>query len=266
MYRAKNQGKARYEIFDAEMHTQALNRLHLENDLRRAIEAQEFVLHYQPIIALETGSLVGFEALTRWQHPTQGLKSPAAFIAVAEETGLITRLDYWALCTACHQLAAWQRAFPQLSAIKVSVNLSVQDLQRSNLLEEVDHVLADAHLQGHCLTLEITESMLIEDVESTIQLLTQLKQRGIQISIDDFGTGYSSLNYLHQLPVDNLKVDRSFVKQIQPDQQNHQIVEIIAALCNQLGLDAIAEGVETQAQLQRLQSLGYKYETCCFLR
>ncbi|MGI0484579.1 EAL domain-containing protein [Pantanalinema rosaneae CENA516] len=259
MYRAKHQGKARYEIFGVEMHRQALNRLHLENDLRRAIDSQEFVLYYQPIVALETGELVGFEALIRWQHATQGLKAPGDFIAVAEETGLITRLDYWALWAACQQLATWQLRFPDLVTMKVSVNLSAQDLRRSDLLEEVDRVLAQTRLPGRCLTLEITESMLIEDVVSTIHLLSQLKERGIQISIDDFGTGYSSLNYLHRLPVNNLKVDRSFVNQIQPDQRKHQIVETIVALSNQLELDTIAEGIETQQQLEYLYHLGYKF-------
>lgn len=259
MYRAKARGKARYEVFNAEMHTQALNRLHLENDLRRAIECQEFVLHYQPIIALATGHLVGFEALIRWQHPTQGLKSPTEFIPVAEETGLITPLDYWVLQTACCQLAAWQIAFPDLSNLKVSVNLSAQDLQHPDLLEEVDRVLAQTHLKGRCLTLEITESMLIEDIDSTISLLSQLKERGIQISIDDFGTGYSSLSYLHRLPVDSLKVDRSFVNQIQLGKQNYQIVETIARLSDQLELDAIAEGIETPQQLEQLKCLGYKF-------
>lgn len=259
MYRAKAMGKARYEVFGAEMHTQALNRLHLENDLRRAIEYQEFVLHYQPIVALATGHLVGFEALIRWQHPTQGLKSPIDFISVAEETGLITLLDYWVLQTACHQLAAWQATFPGLADLKVSVNLSAQDLKRPDLLKEVDRVLAQTCLSGHCLTLEITESMLIEDIDSTISLLGQLKERGIQISIDDFGTGYSSLNYLHRLPVDNLKVDRSFVNQIQSAKQNYQIVETIARLSDQLELDPIAEGIETSYQLERLQYLGYNF-------
>lgn len=259
MYRAKSKGKARYEIFDAKMHEQALKRLHLENDLRRAVECQEFVLYYQPIVALETGDLVGFEALIRWQHSILGLQSPGDFIAVAEETGLITRLDYWALWQACHQLAAWQKTFPELSEMKVSVNLSAQDLQRSDLLEEVDRVLAQTQLKGHCLTLEITESMLIEDIESTIALLTQLKQREIQIGIDDFGMGYSSLSYLHRLPVNNLKVDRSFVSQIQTAKRNHQIVETIMALSNQLELDAVAEGIETQEQLEQLRTLGYKF-------
>ncbi|HEY9646073.1 MAG TPA: EAL domain-containing protein, partial [Chroococcidiopsis sp.] len=215
MYRAKARGKGRYEIFDAEMHAQALQRLHLENDLRRAIASREFILHYQPTVALDTGQLVGFEALIRWQHPSQGLKQPSEFIAVAEEIGLITAIDTWALHTACQQLAAWKATFPHLSGLKMNVNLSVHDLRRPDLLVEIDRVLAQTGLTGRGLTLEITESMLIDDIESTICLLSQLKQRNIQVSIDDFGTGYSSLSYLHQLPVTGLKVDRSFVNQIQ---------------------------------------------------
>ncbi|MDJ0706291.1 MAG: EAL domain-containing protein [Leptolyngbyaceae cyanobacterium MO_188.B28] len=257
MYRAKSEGKARYEIFDSEMHAQAMNRLHLENDLRCAIEGQEFVLHYQPIVALNTGYPVGFEALIRWLHPDQGLKSPGEFIAIAEEIGLISSLDHWTLQTACHQLANWQRAFPDFSTLKVSVNLSAQDLRQPNFLEAVDCVLSETRLNGGCLTLEITESMLIEDVESTIDLLSQLKARGIQISIDDFGIGYSSLSYLHRLPVDSLKIDRSFIGQMLEGKSKHQIVETIVALSDQLELDTIAEGIETQQQLQQLQRLGY---------
>jgi|JFJP01.1.fsa_nt_gi diguanylate cyclase (GGDEF)-like protein/PAS domain S-box-containing protein len=259
MYRAKNKGKARYEIFDAEMHRQAVKRMYLENDLRQAIDCQEFVLHYQPIVSLESRCLVGFEALMRWQHPSQGLKYPADFIAVAEEIGLITSLSSWGLRTACQQLAAWQIAFPDLPNLKISVNLSVQDLRRSDLLAEIDLVLAQTQLDACCLNLEITESMLIEDVESTIRLFSQLKKRGIQISLDDFGTGYSSLNYLHRLPMDNLKVDRSFVNQMEEGKKNYQIVETIATLSKQLELSAIAEGIETLPQLQRLQELGYQF-------
>ena len=259
MYLAKTKGKARYEIFNVEMHNQALKRMHLENDLRRAIDCQEFVLHYQPIVALDTGYLMGFEALIRWQHPSQGLRYPSEFIAVAEEIGLITRLSYWVLRTACQQLVTWQTAFPDLPALKVSLNLSSQDLRRSNLVAEVDYILAQTHLQANCLTLEITESMLIEDIESTIVMLTQLKEKGVQISIDDFGTGYSSLNYLHRLPINNLKVDRSFVNQMQEGKKNHRIVETIATLSQQLELDAIAEGIETSQQLEWLQQLGYKF-------
>ncbi len=259
MYRAKNKGKARYEIFDTEMYRQAMRRMHLENDLRQAIDCQEFVLHYQPIVSLESGYFIGFEALMRWQHPSQGLKYPADFIPVAEEIGLITSLSSWALRTACQQLATWQIAFPDFPHLKISVNLSVQDLRRSDLLAEIDLVLAQTKLDARCLNLEITESMLIEDVESTIKLFSQLKERGIQISLDDFGTGYSSLNYLHRLPMDNLKVDRSFVNQMQEGKKNYQIVETIATLSKQLELDAIAEGIETLSQLQRLRELGYQF-------
>ncbi|MEY3870118.1 MAG: EAL domain-containing protein [Microcoleaceae cyanobacterium] len=259
MYRAKNEGKARYEIFDPEMHKDAIKRLHLENDLRQGIEHQEFILYYQPIVELATNQLVGFETLVRWQHPTEGLKSPGEFIAVAEETGLISSLDYWVLRRACQQLATWQTVFPNISTMKVSVNLSAQDLRRQDLLEVVDGVLLETGLSGNCLTLEITESMLIEDVDATINLLRQFKERGIGISIDDFGTGYSSLSYLHRLPVDNLKVDRSFVNQMQEGRRNHQIVETIVTLSEHLKLDTIAEGIETLQQLERLQELGYKF-------
>ncbi len=259
MYRAKHEGKARYEIFDPEMHKEALKRLHLENDLRQGIEREEFILYYQPIIELATNQLVGFEALVRWQHPTEGLKSPVEFIAVAEETGLITSLDYWVLRTACQQLAWWQTMFPNISTLKISVNLSAQDLRRYDLLEVVDCVLAETKLSPKCLTLEITESMLIEDVKATINLLRQFKKRGLEISIDDFGTGYSSLSYLHRLPVDNLKVDRSFVNQMQETRRNYQIVETIATLSNHLELNTIAEGIETVEQLELLQKLGYKF-------
>jgi diguanylate cyclase (GGDEF)-like protein/PAS domain S-box-containing protein len=259
MYRAKNEGKARYEIFDPEMHRDAIKRLHLENDLRQGIEREEFILYYQPIVELATNQLVGFETLVRWQHPTEGLKSPGDFIAVAEETGLISSLDYWVLRRACQQLASWQTVFPNISTMKVSVNLSAQDLRRHDLLEVVDRVLAETGLPGNSLTLEITESMLIEDVEATINRLRQLKERGIAISIDDFGTGYSSLSYLHRLPVDNLKVDRSFVNQMQEGRRNHQIVETIVTLSEHLKLDTIAEGIETVQQLERLQELGYKF-------
>ncbi len=259
MYQAKQRGKSRYEIFNAEMHDQALRRLNLENDLRQALERQEFVLYYQPIVCLDNGRLVGFETLVRWQHPTQGLKAPGEFISVAEETGMITVLDYWVLRSACRQLAIWQSIFPELETLWIHINLSAQDLRRQDLYYEIDRTLLQTNLAGECLTLEITESMLIEDIESTIALLNRLKQRGVQISIDDFGTGYSSLNYLHRLPVDSLKVDRSFVSQIQDDSSNLQIIETIVALSKSLNIDAVAEGIETPKQWQRLKALGYRF-------
>lgn len=258
MYRAKAQGRARYEIFNAEMHLQALKRLHLENDLRKAIERQEFVVYYQPIVALNSGQLAGFEALVRWQHSTRDLVAPGEFLAVAEETGLIVPIDRWVLRTACKQLASWQSMFVNTS-LKVSVNLSAQNFLRSHLVDEVAQALEQAGLNSNSLTLEITESMLIDNVEDTIRLLNRLRERRIQTSIDDFGTGYSSLSYLHRLPVDTLKIDRSFVSQMQESDKNYEIVETIVALSNQLGLAAVAEGIETQQQLERLQRLGCEF-------
>ena len=257
MYRAKAKGKARYEIFNVHMHTQAVARLHLENDLRCAIETGQMVLYYQPIVELATGKIVGFEALTRWQHPVHGLVSPGEFIPLAEEIGLICRLDSWALAIACQQLATWKQEFPDLEFLSVSVNLSAQDLRQTDLLAEIDRVLATTGLAGSSLTLEITESMLIEDIEATIDLLGQLKSRGVQISIDDFGTGYSSLSYLHQLPLDYLKVDQSFVGQLRANQPGRSLVATIMALGTQLGLETIAEGIETTYQLNQLRQLGY---------
>ncbi|MBD1911420.1 EAL domain-containing protein [Leptolyngbya sp. FACHB-16] len=256
MYRAKAQGKSRYVIFDAAMHAQMLKQMQLENDLRKALERQEFVLHYQPIVKVATGHLVGFEALVHWNHPVQGFTGPAAFIPLLEETGLIVPLDIWVMGEACRQLAVWQQKFPQWSALRMSVNLSAQDLYNPLLLDHIDAILAETQIPSRCLTLEITESMLIADITTTIEVLTQIQVRGVHISIDDFGTGYSSLNYLHRLPVDALKIDRSFVLQMQEDSKNCQIAATIIALSHQLGLEAIAEGIETLQQLAQIQAMG----------
>jgi diguanylate cyclase (GGDEF)-like protein/PAS domain S-box-containing protein len=257
MYRAKQSGKARFAMFDTDMHAAALTRLHLEHGLRQAISQDQLVLHYQPTVNLATQKLVGFEALIRWQHPTAGLKAPGEFIPIAEETGLITQLDAWALRTACQQLAVWQQDFPDWGELKMSVNLAAQDLRQQQLPAQVEQVLADTGIAPHCLALEITESMLIDDIEAAITLLHQLKQLGVQISIDDFGTGYSSLGYLHRLPIDTLKVDRSFVMHMETAAKHHQIVATMAALSQQLNLEAIAEGIETPGQLDGLRQLGY---------
>ncbi|WP_338442212.1 EAL domain-containing protein [Synechococcus elongatus IITB4] len=259
MYRSKARGRARYEVFDTAMHAQALERLHLENDLRQAIARQEFILYYQPIIQLKTGAITGFEALIRWQHPTQGIKPPKDLIPIAEETGLITTIDYWVLTQACCQLAEWQSHYPETSNLNMSVNLSAQDLKYGQLMQEIQSALQDSKISPSLLTLEITESMLVENTDETIQLLSEINQQGIQISIDDFGTGYSSLRYLHTLPVNNLKVDSSFVGEITHNPNNYQIVSTIIALNNQLGLKAIAEGIETREQLDLLSTLGYQY-------
>ncbi|MGP1383180.1 MAG: EAL domain-containing protein [Thainema sp.] len=255
LYRAKAQGRAKYEIFDADMHTQALKRMNLEHDLRRAIDQQELIIHYQPIVTLSSQTLIGFEALIRWQHPTQGLVSPADFIPIAEETGLIVAIDQWLLQAACQQLVGWRSQFPDRSDLKISINLSFQDLRQPDLLQTIVQSLERSGLEAQYLTLEITESMLIKDIESTIGLLEQLRELGIQISIDDFGTGYSSLSYLYNLPTDYLKIDQSFVRTMQQGDKNYKIVEAIIGLSNQLEIDAIAEGIETSQQLDWLQEL-----------
>lgn len=255
MYRAKSRGKAQYVIFDSDMHTQALKQLQLENDFRRALRYQEFVVYYQPIVVLATGKLVGFEALARWQHPTQGLLYPADFIHFAEETGLIVPLDTWMLYAACQQLAAWRSHFSQWQDLRISVNLSARDLANHRLFDDIQDVLTEMQLPPHCLTMEITESLLIENIDYTLDFLARIKRAGIRISIDDFGTGYSSLSYLHRLPVDALKIDRSFVVQRETE-RNQEIAATIITLSRQLGLHAIAEGVETQQQRDWLLHLG----------
>ena len=256
MYRAKAQGGNCYKFFDSAMHIQAMHRLSLESDLRKALRQEEFIVHYQPIVNLLNGRLVGFEALVRWQHPTLGFISPEDFVPVAEEIGFIVAIDSWVFHSACQQLATWKNQLGNSFGLKVSLNLSAQDLRKASLIEDIDRILAETSINGDSICLEVTESMLIEDIEQTIDLLTQLKARKIQISIDDFGTGYSSLNYLHRLPADNLKIDRSFVSQMQIGNYNYQVVNTIITLSKQLGLTVVAEGIETQQQLQWLQQHG----------
>ena len=259
MYRAKANGKACYAIFDPAMHLKVLQEMHLENALRRALEHQQFVLYYQPILSLKTGRLKGFEVLIRWLHPQQGIILPSKFISLAEETGIIVPLGQWILATACQQLKAWQHQFPVAASLSISVNLSARQFQEERLLEQLDMALANSQLQPSSLLLEITESILIEDVESVLDFLRVLQQRGIRLSIDDFGTGYSSLSYLHQFPFSYLKIDRVFIAPIGNGENNHGIVKSIVALSDSLGLDVIAEGIETPAQLAAMQQLGCEY-------
>lgn len=254
MYRAKHGGRAQYALFDPSMHFRATQRLHLEQDLRKALERSELLLHYQPIVALESLQVIGFEALVRWQHPSRGLVSPLEFIAIAEETGLIVPMGRWILITACQQLAHWQQQYPE-QRLKMSVNLSVQQLQPT-LLSHIEAALTSSQIPPHSLVLEITESMLAQNIEITQSLLERVKQLGIRLSIDDFGTGYSSLSYLSRLPVDSLKIDRAFVNPSEPDTRNQVIAESIVALSNLLELGVIAEGIETADQLQWLKKLG----------
>ncbi len=259
MYRAKAQGKARYEVFDKVMHARAVDLLQLENDLRRAIERDEFRVYYQPIVALETGQLHGFEALVRWQHPERGLVGPTEFITVAEDTGLIVPLSRWVLREACRQLCQWQWQAPANRALTMSVNLSGKQFMQADLVEHVKDVLQATHLEPQCLKLEITESVVMENAELAIAMLNQLKALGVQLSIDDFGTGYSSLSYLHRFPVDTLKIDRSFVSRMGDSDENLEIVRTIKTLASNIGMEVVAEGVEALEQLTQLRLIKCEY-------
>ncbi|MEA2630608.1 MAG: hypothetical protein QOE66_827 [Chloroflexota bacterium] len=259
MYRAKAQGKERFVVFDQAMHTSVVERLRLETDLRRAIDRGEFAVHYQPIVALRTGRIDGFEALVRWEHPERGMIAPSVFIPVAEETGLILPLGLWVLRAACRQLRTWQEGAPGLSSLMISVNLSSKQLMQPDLVEQVDQVLRETGLAPEHLKLEITESVIMEHPPSANEVLGRLKGRGIQLSLDDFGTGYSSLSYLHRFPIDTLKVDRSFVNRIDAEDGDPVIVQTIVTLAHNLGMQVIAEGVETEEQVNRLKAMGCQY-------
>ncbi|MEB3337329.1 MAG: EAL domain-containing protein [Leptolyngbyaceae bacterium] len=255
MYRAKTGGKARYETFTEAMHKRAVMSLNLENDLRRAIEHQEFYLHYQPIMALSQGKLLGFEALVRWRHPEHGLVSPAEFIPVAEETGLIIPLSYWILRQACQQMQAWRQQFPSYRSFSVSVNLSGKHFSQPTLIENIQAILQETQMEGRYLTIEITESVILENATAVMETLQKLRSLGMRLSIDDFGTGYSSLSYLHCLPLDTLKIDRSFINRIDIDGEKLELVRTIVNLAWNLGMSVIAEGVETSTQLAQLKAL-----------
>ncbi|PYS91974.1 MAG: GGDEF domain-containing protein [Acidobacteria bacterium] len=257
MYRAKAEGKARYEVFDMVMHARVVALLQLENDLRRAIERAEFCLHYQPIVALTDGRVTGFEALVRWQHPERGLIQPAEFIPVAEETGLIIPLGRWVLRAACAQMKRWQALSPQHGQLKLSVNLSGKQFAQADLCEQIEHTLAVTNFDPRCLQLEITESVLMENARSIVPMLSRLRDLGVELAIDDFGTGYSSLSYLRRFPIQTLKIDRSFI--MRDDDENREIVRTIILLARNMRKDVIAEGVETPAQLATLRLLACAY-------
>lgn len=259
MYQAKALGKARQEIFATGMRVQIIRRLQLETDLRRAIEQNEFQLHYQPIVALDSGQTAGFEALIRWHQPEGNYISPAEFIPVAEETGLIVPLGQWVIRTACQQLRQWQTEFATGTSLMVSVNLSGQQFTQPDLVEFIEATLTETGLDGRCLKLEITESVAMHDVEAAIAMLARLKALNLQLSIDDFGTGYSSLSYLYRFPVDTLKIDRSFVSRMDDATDDAAIVQTIVGLAHSLNMNVVAEGVETAAQLARLQTMKCEY-------
>jgi diguanylate cyclase (GGDEF)-like protein len=255
MYRAKHEGSGGYHIFEPGMQVALMERLELEADLQRAVEQHEFTLVYQPIMPLDGPAMSGFEALIRWSHPTRGLVSPAEFIPLAEETGLILPIGRWVLHQACQQAAQWQLEYPTDPPRTVSVNLSGRQLQQAGLVEEVAHALTASRLDPACLILEITESVLIQDTEATIAKLAELKGLGVRVAIDDFGTGYSSLSYLRQLPVDILKVDKSFIDGVQESPEASALARAIIRLGRTLSLQTVAEGIEESTQLDALRKM-----------
>ena len=255
MYRAKAGGRAGHQVFDGAMHQRAVSSLKLETDLRRALERNEIVPYYQPIVDLDTGAVVGFEALARWRHPTNGLLLPDLFIPVAEETGLVGEIGAWMLAEACRQVREWQLSYPHWSALGVSVNVSGRQLsQGGTVAADVERVLGATGLDPACLTLEITESALVHSLSAGADAVHRLRTMAVGLHLDDFGTGYSSLAYLHSFPAQALKVDRSFVNRMDQPSQS-AIVKAIVSLAHDLGMEVVAEGVENRAQLDALRAL-----------
>jgi diguanylate cyclase (GGDEF)-like protein len=256
MYQAKTEGKAHCKVFNEDMHARALRRLELENELRLAIEREELTIYYQPKVLLSTGTIVGMEALVRWDHPTFGLIAPKEFIPLAEEVGLIDSLGRWVLGEACAEARRWQEQYPAAPPLVTSVNLSLGQFQGSDLVPEIAEILRQTGLNPSCLELEITESVIMEDVEYAIDLLEHLKKLGIRVALDDFGTGYSSLEALRRFPLDALKIDKVFVDGVSKSQQDTAVVQLVIDLAHAVGIQAIAEGVETVEQLTQLRDMG----------
>jgi len=259
MYRAKANGKARYQVFNEAMRAMATTRLQLETEMRRGIDRGEFEIHYQPILDLKTLELSGFEALVRWPHPTRGLIAPNEFIPTAEENGLILPLGRWILAESCRQMRHWQTLYPAASSLAVNVNLSAKQFLQTDLATEVSQTLAETGLAAHNLRLEITESYLIENSEKAVKIMNRLRDLGIELSLDDFGTGYSSLSYLHSLPISSLKIDRSFIGRMTESGEILQIVRTIIEMAHNLKMTVIAEGIETTKQLEELTRLKCGY-------
>jgi PAS domain S-box-containing protein len=255
MYRAKNAGKARWEVFNQAMHAGALKRLQLESDMRKAVDRGEFRVYYQPIVSLNDVRVVGFEALTRWQRP-QGIVMPGDFIPIADETGIIVSINRQLLSEACRQLLVWQQAFPSDPPLFLSVNVSSREFAQADLASQIQRLINESGMDPRCVSLEITETIAMADAERSATVLAELRTVGVRLDIDDFGTGYSSLSRLQGFRVDTLKVDRTFVSRIDSDRETYEIVRIIVMLAHNLGLHVVAEGIETQAQLAMLRTLG----------
>lgn len=259
MYRAKAREGGCYEVFAPTMRDRIIASSQIENDLRRAIERDEFTIYYQPIISLSNQKIEGFEALVRWHHPQRGIVSPAEFIPIAEETGLIIQLDLWVLKQACRQIKIWQEQYPDVPPFSVSVNLSSKQFRQPNLIYKIEQILTETSLESSRLKLEITESALIDNPELAAITLDQLRELEVGLSLDDFGTGYSSLSYLHRFPFNTIKIDRSFINRIDNQQDGLEIVRTIIMLGRTLGMDVVAEGIETAEQFALLQQLQCKY-------
>lgn len=259
MYRAKSLGRARYEVFDKGMEANAPDLAEIETDLWSALERNELTLDYQPIVSLRTGRIAGFEALLRWLHPSRGMVSPLEFISVAEETGLIIPIGQWVLNQACRQTREWQKRYPQKPPLQISVNLSPKQFMQRDLIDQISLALDSGGLSPSSLKVEITEGMVMQNVESTMQMLGQLQALGIAISLDDFGTGYSSLSYLHRFPISTLKIDQSFVSSMSNNQESLEIVRTILGLARNLKMEVIAEGVETLEQAVELRAMNCEY-------
>jgi EAL domain-containing protein (putative c-di-GMP-specific phosphodiesterase class I) len=253
LYRSRDARQGQYEVFDRDMHAQVMARLRMETDLRHALERGEIRVHYQPIVSLASGRIAGFEALARWAHPVQGMIQPDDFIPLAEETGLILPLGMWVLEEACRELRRWQDAHRGDGAPTMAVNLSAGQFLQADLVEQVERVLRETGIEQGTLKLEITESVLMQHTERVTDTLHRLKALGVQLHIDDFGTGYSSLGYLHRLPLDALKIDRSFVSEA--GGANLQLVRTIVALAHALGVAVITEGIESPELLRELRAL-----------
>ncbi|MBE9143351.1 EAL domain-containing protein [Planktothrix mougeotii] len=259
MYSAKANGKGCYQLLTSELQQQAMSRLQLENDLRRAIQNEEFSLYYQPIISLSNSPKLGFEALIRWHHPQKGMIPPDQFIPVAEETGLIIELGWWVIKTALNQIEIWQEQFPGFSELAINVNVAPQQLMLVSFSEQVQELFSHFKIKRHQIKFEITEGSLLKTGSHHIEALKRLKNLGIQFCIDDFGTGYSSLSRLHEFPIDTLKIDRSFVRQIGSNQGEIELIRTIITLAHGLGMDVVAEGIETKSQLNQLSLLGCEW-------
>jgi diguanylate cyclase (GGDEF)-like protein/PAS domain S-box-containing protein len=256
MYRAKEAGKARYEIFDSAMHVRNMNLLQMETDLRYAVERNEFEINYQPIVCLESGEVRELEALIRWRHPKHGLIAPGEFISIAEETGLIIQIGQWILLESCRQTVKWHKDFPYFSSLPISVNLSTKQLMHPSLTRQVRDILRQTGLDARHLKLEVTETTVMDNSETALRVLSELHALGLSLSTDDFGTGYSSLSYLHRFPFDRLKIDRSFIGEMDKDKKSEAIVKTILMLGQNLNLDVVAEGIETERQFQQLREFG----------